>query len=53
MAFALQQQAKGVDLTQDDKDDVREAGRALVASLDAFLSLAPSADLQLVQKLVN
>lgn len=37
--FALQQQANGVDVTQEDIDDVRDAGRTLEASLDIFCCL--------------
>lgn len=53
MAFSLQQQASGEAVTQEDIDDVREAGRALAASLDDFLALAPGEDLRLVQKLLE
>lgn len=51
MAFALQQDANGVRVTQEDIDDVREAGRTLATSLDDFLSLAPPDDLRMVYKL--
>eukprot|EP00904_Undaria_pinnatifida_P011489 jgi/Undpi1/7470/HiC_scaffold_22.g09943.m1 len=51
MAFALQQETNGVHVTQDDIDDVREAGQTLATSLDNFLSLAPADDLRLVYKL--
>lgn len=53
MDFALRQQANGVAVTQEDIDDVREEGRALAASLDKFLALAPPEDLRLVQSLVR
>lgn len=52
IAFILQQQADGVEITQEDLDDVREAGRALAASLDDFLALAPPDDLRAVKKIV-
>ncbi|CAM9384869.1 unnamed protein product [Scytosiphon promiscuus] len=52
IAFVLQQQADGADITQEDLDDVRDAGRALAASLDDFLALAPPDDLRAVTKLV-
>ncbi|CAM9416857.1 unnamed protein product [Ectocarpus fasciculatus] len=53
MSFALQQQDEdGVKVSQEDVDDVREAGRALAASLDDFLALAPPEDLRLVKDLV-
>ena len=51
MAFALRQEANGVHVTQDDIDDVREAGQTLATSLNNFLSLAPADDLRLVYKL--
>ena len=53
MGFTLRQQADGVAVTQADIDDVRAEGRALAASLDKFLALAPPDDLRLVQKLVE
>lgn len=53
MAFALQQQADGVEISQEDIDDVREAARDLSASLDSFLSLAPPEDRQLVEDLAK
>ncbi|CAM9372441.1 unnamed protein product [Laminaria digitata] len=53
MAFALQQEANGVHVTQEDIDDVREAGRTLATSLDDFLSLAPPDDLRMVYKLAD
>lgn len=52
MSFALQQQEDGVKVSQEDVDDVRESGRALAASLDDFLALAPPEDLRLVKDLV-
>lgn len=52
MAFALEQERKGVEISREDLDDVLEAGRALSASLDKFVSLAPPADLRLVEELV-
>lgn len=53
MAFALQQQANGVAVVQDDIDDVREAGRALADSLDDFLALAPPEDLRMVKIIIT
>eukprot|EP00903_Cladosiphon_okamuranus_P010883 g10279.t1 len=53
MAFSLQQQAAGEKVTKEDIDDVREAGRALAASLDDFLALAPAEDLRMVQNLLE
>lgn len=53
MAFSLQQQAAGEAVTKEDIDDVREAGRALAASLDDFLALAPAEDLRMVQNLLE
>lgn len=53
MAFSLQQQAAGEAVTQEDIDDVRDAGRALAASLDDFLALAPPEDLRMVQNLLE
>lgn len=54
MAFVLQQEsANGVGVSQEDIDDVRDAGRALISSIDAFLSLAPREDVSLVEKLVQ
>lgn len=53
MAFSLKQQAAGEGVTKEDIDDVREAGRALAASLDNFLSLAPAEDLRMVQNLLE
>ena len=53
MAFALQQEANGVHVTQEDVDDVREAGRTLATSIDNFLSLAPPDDLRMVYKLFD
>lgn len=53
MAFVLQQQANGDDVSQEDIDDVREAGRTLIASLDDFLSLAPPEELRLVEKIIQ
>ncbi|CAB1111705.1 unnamed protein product [Ectocarpus sp. CCAP 1310/34] len=52
MSFALQQQEDGVAVSQEDVDDVLESGRALAASLDDFLALAPPEDLRLVKDLV-
>ncbi|CAM9783050.1 unnamed protein product [Ectocarpus sp. 6 AP-2014] len=52
MSFALQQQEDGVKVSQEDVDDVRDSGRALAASLDDFLALAPPEDLRLVKDLV-
>eukprot|EP00752_Nemacystus_decipiens_P002460 g2316.t1 len=53
MAFSLQQQAAGEAVTKEDIEDVREAGRALAASLDDFLALAPAEDLRMVQNLLE
>lgn len=53
IAYALEQKGKGAEISQDDVDDVRNAGRALLASLDDFVSLAPPVDVQLVEKLVT
>lgn len=44
MSFALQQQAEqGVSIAAEDVEEVQAAGRALLASLDNFIALAPSA----------
>lgn len=48
-----QQQANGIAITEEDVQDVREAGRALLASVDDFLALAPPDDRRLVENLVK
>lgn len=53
IAFSLEEQAKGVDISQDDIQDVGGEGRALLASLDNFVSLAPPADVKMIEELVN
>lgn len=53
MVFALEQQGKGVEISQDDIQDVGEAGRALVDSLNDFVSLAPPTDVKMIEKLVS
>lgn len=53
MAFALEQQGKGTEISQEDVQDVGEAGHALVESLDNFVSLAPPTDVKLIEKLVS
>ncbi|CAN0369089.1 unnamed protein product [Ascophyllum nodosum] len=52
-AFVLKQRADGVAVTEEDVQDVRDAGRALLASVDDFLALAPPDDRRLVEKLVK
>ncbi|CAM9280830.1 unnamed protein product [Choristocarpus tenellus] len=53
LAYMLQQIAKGGEITAEDVEDVVESGRALAASLDAFLALAPPGDAQIVDKLAR